>query len=162
MLDGRDIEEIDPIALRCRVGLVFQLPMILEGTVRDNVLYGTDGDIDVQAGLGKAGLDATYLERQAQSLSVGEAQRLAIARALVRSPEVLLMDEPTSALDQDSRRKIEELVRSLAETGLTLVVVTHDLAQAERIADDAWLLVGGVAKAHGHPSDLHEMWESHR
>lgn len=163
LLDGDDIETIGPTELRRRVGLVFQLPMALEGTVRDNITYGLDSDgVDAEAALRNAGLDSGYLEREATSLSVGEAQRLSIARALVREPEVLLMDEPTSALDRDSRAQIETLVRGLVDTGLTLVVVTHDLGQAERVADDACLLVAGVMKAQGHPRDLHEMWETHK
>lgn len=163
LLDGTDIEAIDPVALRRRVGLVFQLPMIFEGSVRENVVYGlSDRDIVTDDALAMAGLDASYAQRVASSLSVGEAQRVSLARALVREPEVLLMDEPTSALDRDSREIIESLVRSLSESGLTVVLVTHDLAQAERVADEAWLLVGGVAKANGHPSTLHEMWDEHR
>lgn len=163
LLDGTDIESIDAVTLRRRVGLVFQLPMILEGSVRENVLYGLrDRDVVVEDALARAGLDASYGQRVAGSLSVGEAQRVSIARALVREPDVLLMDEPTSALDRDSREIIESLVRSLSESGLTVVLVTHDLAQAERVADEAWLLVGGAAKANGHPSALHEMWDEHR
>jgi len=110
MLDGRDIEEINPIALRRRVGLVFQLPMILEGSVRDNLLYGTDQDVDVEGGLGKAGLDCLTWSGRLDPLAVGEAQRLAIAPALVRDPDILLMDEPTSPLDRDPLPEVEELV----------------------------------------------------
>ena len=163
VMGGTDIEQLDPIVLRRRVGLVFQVPMILEGSVRDNLVYGMDvDDVDEYTALSKAGLAAAYLERTASTLSVGEAQRVSIARALVREPEVLLMDEPTSALDRDSRDTIEGLVRSLADTGLTVIVVTHDLHQAERVAEDAWLLVGGRARTNGHPRFLHEMWETHR
>lgn len=163
LLDGTDIETIDPTQLRRRVGLVFQLPMTLEGSVRDNITYGLDtAVVDVEGAAQRAGLDQGYLERTATSLSVGEAQRMSIARALVRDPEVLLMDEPTSALDRDSRAQIEKLIRSLAEAGLTLVVVTHDLAQAERLADDAWLLIAGTAQGRGDPRDLHGMWAANQ
>ena len=88
-MGGTDIEKLDPIVLRRRVGLVFQVPMILEGSVRDNLLYGMDhSDVDVYTALSRAGLDASYLEQTASTLSVGEGQRVSIARAFVREPEV--------------------------------------------------------------------------
>lgn len=163
LLDGADIETIDPINLRRRVGLVFQLPMLFEGTVRDNLLYALDAArLDPEAALTRVSLDGSYLDRRGDSLSVGEAQRVSLGRALMRDPEVLLMDEPTSALDRDSRTVIESLVRSLAGEGLTVAVVTHDLSQAERIADHAWLLVAGVVHTSGLPASLESMWEEHR
>ena len=75
------------------------------------------------------------LDRRADALSGGEAQRLCIARALLTGPEVLLLDEPTSSLDESARDVIEALGRGLVDSGVPLVWVTHDLRQAARIAD---------------------------
>jgi ABC-type molybdate transport system ATPase subunit len=83
------------------------------------------------------------LDRQADDLSGGEAQRVCIARALLTEPDVLLMDEPTSSLDRASRGVIERLVRSLADDGLAVLWVTHDLAQARRLADRVVVLIDG-------------------
>jgi ABC-type phosphate transport system ATPase subunit len=91
-----------------------------------------------------AGLDASFVGKDPGALSVGEQQRVSIARALALEPEALLMDEPTSALDEAARRRIEELVRELnAALGLTIVVVSHDLDQVSRVADRVVVLVDG-------------------
>jgi ABC-type glutathione transport system ATPase component len=90
------------------------------------------------------GLDVSLAGRDPQALSVGQQQRVTMARALALEPEALLLDEPTSALDQAARRRIEELVRDLnIRLGLTLVFVSHDLAQVERAADRVVVLAEG-------------------
>jgi putative ABC transport system ATP-binding protein len=146
-LDGAPIEEIDPLELRRRIGMVFQLPALFGETVEDTVLYGvrlTGKRADVEHLLGLAGLAPSLASRNPQSLSVGQQQRVSIARALALEPEVLLMDEPTSALDQVARQRIEDLIGQLnKELGLTTVVVSHALDQVERIADRVVLLVDG-------------------
>jgi ABC-type methionine transport system ATPase subunit len=146
-LDGAPIEEIDPLELRRRIGMVFQLPALFGDTVEDTVLYGvrlTGKRADVEHLLGLAGLAPSLARRNPQSLSVGQQQRVSIARALALEPEVLLMDEPTSALDQAARQRIEDLIGQLnKELGLTTVVVSHALDQVERIADRVVLLVDG-------------------
>lgn len=146
-LDGDPIEEIDPLELRRRIGMVFQLPALFGDTVEDTVLYGvrlTGKRADVEHLLGLAGLAPSLASRNPQSLSVGQQQRVSIARALALEPEVLLMDEPTSALDQAARQRIEDLIGQLnKELGLTTVVVSHALDQVERIADRVVLLVDG-------------------
>jgi putative ABC transport system ATP-binding protein len=146
-LDGAPIEEIDPLELRRRIGMVFQLPALFGDTVEDTVLYGvrlTGKRADVEHLLGLAGLAPSLASRNPQSLSVGQQQRVSIARALALEPEVLLMDEPTSALDQAARQRIEDLIGQLnEELGLTTVVVSHALDQVERIADRVVLLVDG-------------------
>jgi ABC-type cobalamin/Fe3+-siderophores transport system ATPase subunit len=73
--------------------------------------------------------------READRLSVGEAQRLCLARALAREPDVLALDEPTSALDTGSKGGIERLIRGLADDGLTVVMVTHEPRHAAELAD---------------------------
>jgi ABC-type methionine transport system ATPase subunit len=91
-----------------------------------------------------AGLDASFKDKAPQSLSVGEQQRVSIARALALEPEVLLVDEPTSALDEAARRRIEDLIQELnASLGLSIVLVSHALDQVERVADRVVFLVAG-------------------
>ncbi|TMM01536.1 MAG: ATP-binding cassette domain-containing protein [Actinobacteria bacterium] len=136
----RDVCSLDPLALRREVALVPQLPALLPGTVADNLrfaarLAGRDVDGEV---LDRVGLDASFADRIATRLSVGEQQRAMLARTLVQQPSVLLLDEPTSALDPDARDAVEATLRRLrAELGLATVLVTHDPAQAERLADRA-------------------------
>jgi len=145
LLDGIDLAELDPLALRRRVGMVFQRPVVFAGSVRDNLRVADDGAGDETLGeaLGRAGLESSFLDRRADDLSGGEAQRSCIARALLTGPEVLLMDEPTSALDVDARATIEQLARSLADQGIPVVWVTHDLDQADRLADRTIVMIDG-------------------
>lgn len=146
-LDGRPTSGMDPLELRRRVGMVFQLPALFGDTVEDAVLYGArlaGKKADASRLLGVVGLDASLSGREPESLSVGQQQRVSIARALTLEPEVLLMDEPTSALDEAARNRIEDLVGKLnASLGLTIVLVSHDLAQVERVADRVVLLDAG-------------------
>jgi putative ABC transport system ATP-binding protein len=155
----RDVREYDPLALRREVCLVPQLPAPLEGTVADNVLYGVGlvgRDADVARMLELSGLDPAFAERDASQLSVGEQQRVMLARALALEPAVLLLDEPTSALDEDVRDAVERTLLDLREgLDLSYVLVTHDLDQAARMAD--WVLrldLGGVMLAQGATVEL--------
>jgi ABC-type multidrug transport system fused ATPase/permease subunit len=136
-LDGEDILAFDPPALRRRVALVAQAPVMLPGTVADNLAYGlADPRADARdAALAAAGLDATFLSRTARALSGGERARVALARALTRDPDALLLDEPTAALDPDTARHIAETITALARRDLIVIVATHDLALAEAVAD---------------------------
>lgn len=145
LLDGRDIADEDPTALRRRVGMVFQRPIVFGGTVRDNLRVADPaaGDERDRAVLARCGLDPGLSDRQADDLSGGEAQRLCLARSLLTDPEVVLMDEVTSSLDVDARLTIEQLARTLADGGTPVVWVTHDLDQAERLADRLIVVVGG-------------------
>lgn len=136
--EGRDVRERDPLALRREVSLVPQLPALVEGTVHDNVAYGprlAGHSFDARSCLELAGLDAAFEDRDASKLSVGEQQRVMLARALALEPRVLLLDEPTSALDQEARDAVEgTLMRLRARTAISIVVVTHDIEQARRLA----------------------------
>jgi len=134
---GDDVRELDVLALRRRAVLVPQLPAPLPGTVADNVRYGpslVEREPDVNSCLGRAGLARTYAERDAAELSVGEQQRVMLARALALEPEVLLLDEPTSALDEAAREGVERTLIELAQAGVAMVLVTHDRGQAVRVA----------------------------
>ncbi len=128
LFDGTDVRDYDVLELRRRVQLVGQVPVTFPGTVADNLA----GDATL---LPRVGLAAPLASRHADRLSVGEAQRLSLARALAVGPDVLALDEPTSALDQASKAGIEVLVRSLADEGLTVVMVTHEARQARELAD---------------------------
>ena len=164
LLDSADITEIDPTQLRKRVGMIFQTPALFEGGVRGNLAYGlTDvSDDELRSALASAGLGDGFLERDSSALSVGQAQRVCIARALVRRPEILLMDEPTSALDRDAAARIEQLVTSLNQTGLTVILVTHNLDQALRLAHHAILVVDGRVAATGTPREVTGAWPRER
>ena len=94
------------------------------------------------------------LDRPADQLSGGEAQRMTIARALLTEPAVLLADEPTASLDTASRRTIEDLARELADSGVPLVWITHDTAQLRRLADHAVVLIDGEVASFGHVDEL--------
>jgi putative ABC transport system ATP-binding protein len=120
LLAGRDVRHYDVLDLRRRVQVVGQVPVTFPGTVADNV------GGDTPALLARVGLSSALAGREADRLSVGEAQRMCLARSLALGPEVLALDEPTSALDTASKAGIESLVVGLAESGLTVVMVTHD------------------------------------
>ena len=139
LFEGEDVRSFDVLDLRRRAALVPQLPAPLPGTVADNVRYGPslcNRDPDVDNCLGRAGLGRPYADREASELSVGEQQRVMLARALALEPDVLLLDEPTSALDETARDGVERTLAELAHGGVAMVLVTHDRAQAERIASE--------------------------
>src|SRR5689334_20468424 len=137
--EGKDVRDHDPLALRREVSLVPQLPALIDGTVHDNVAYGprlAGHSFDARSCLALAGLDPAFENRDSAKLSVGEQQRVMLARALALNPRVLLLDEPTSALDQAARDSVEATLRGLrARTAISTVVVTHDMEQARRLAD---------------------------
>ena len=140
-----DVAALDVRRLRRRVGMVFQRPTPFPGTVHENLRVAEpsldeDGAIAL---LASVGLPAEFVERDALTLSGGEAQRMCTARTLATRPEAVLMDEPTSALDEDNARGVEDLARSLVGAGVSIVWVTHDRAQIDRIADVVIRLDGG-------------------
>ena len=129
----------------------------------DNVRYGPQlrgkklSEAEVKSLLSLSDLDPALSSRPASELSVGQAQRVALARTLANDPEVLLLDEPTSALDPISTQNIEEAIVRLKETGgLTTVIVSHSVKQIQRIADLVCLVVDGEVVEVLAPSDLSE------
>jgi phosphate transport system ATP-binding protein len=146
LLDGRDIydEDMDVVALRQRVGMVFQKPNPFPQPIYDNVAFGPrvmgmDVKMDevVERSLKAAALwDEVKddLRSDALGLSLGQQQRLCIARVISVQPEVILMDESTSALDPIATLRIEELIAELKQD-YTIVIVTHNMQQAARVSD---------------------------
>jgi tungstate transport system ATP-binding protein len=159
--DGRQVDVTNaPLATLREVTTVFQRPLLLDTTVWRNVAYGLRlrGRYE-QAAVGAA-LEQVGLAHLAQSpgrvLSGGEAQRVALARALVVRPRVLLLDEPTANLDPANVAIIEGVAQGLRRQGTTLVIVTHNLFQARRLADEAALLIDGALVEAGPAEQLFE------
>ena len=137
---------VDVNGLRAKVGMLFQQPVIFPASIADNVLFGakrlrklsrSERVEVVESALREAAFWDEAKDRlgaPATSLSVGQQQRLCLARALAVNPEIILMDEPTSALDPKSTQAIEELIVRLKERH-TIVIVTHNVAQARRVTD---------------------------
>ncbi len=158
-----DVADLEPRRLRRRVGMVFQQPTLLPGTVRDN-LAAADPDASEEQrrdALAAAELPATILDRPADALSGGEAQRACLARTLMTQPDVLLMDEPTAALDGELRLGLERLARRLADAGRPMLWVTHDEAQGRRLADHVLVLASGSIAAAGGADLLADGEEGH-
>jgi tungstate transport system ATP-binding protein len=152
LFDGQQIDTPPPLALRRRVTTVFQRPIVLNRSVRDNLAYGL-----VARGVTAYGdriarlLDALALgpfaHAPAPTLSGGEIQRVALGRALAFDPEVLLLDEPTANLDPPNVALIERLIRDRKARGTTIVLATHHVFQARRLADrTAFLLEGQIVE----------------
>ncbi len=150
-LHEAELPSYDVLALRRRVGMLQQAPVLLEGSVLADLRVGRQTLTAGEAGelLARVGLSPEFVDRSTEGLSGGEAQRLCLARALAVGPEVLLLDEPTSALDSFAAASVEAVVRALVADGLSVVMVSHDLQQARRIADDVVVLMNGVVAAVG-------------
>lgn len=160
-LDGHDITTLDVLALRRRLGMVFQKPALFPGNVAENVAYGPELDgrrltaDEINELLALADLPPDYAQRDVKELSGGEAQRVAIARTLANGPNSLLLDEPTSALDPAARRHIRETISKLRqELGLTVIWVTHYMDEVVEVADRVALLLDGRIEDEGTPQQL--------
>lgn len=146
-----------PEQVTARQALVFQKPVLLRRSVAANidfVLKARGKDIaERPALLDHVGL-AHKANQPARLLSGGEAQRLALARALATDPEVLFFDEPTASLDPASVLAIEEIVSEARARGVRIIFVTHDMGQARRIADDVVFLHRGRVAEHEPARDF--------
>ena len=144
-----------------RRAILFQRPVMLRRTTAANVAYalaqaGTPRKLRahrVAALLERVGL-ADLAQRPARRLSGGEQQRLALARALARDPEILLLDEPTANLDPAATRSVEEIVLMAAQSGIKIVMASHDLGQVRRLAGDVIFLVRGALCERGEAADF--------
>ena len=147
-------------AIRARQAMVFQHPVLLRRSVLANIRFVVD-----RAGPGRAGLSRhdrnaraqSYLElaglehqgaQPARLLSGGEQQRLAIARALALNPDILFLDEPTASLDPAATLAVEQLIGTVHDSRTKIVLVTHDIGQARRLADDVIFLHQGRVIEH--------------
>jgi tungstate transport system ATP-binding protein len=163
--DDRPIDSEPPLEVRRRVTTVFQRPFVLSRSVRANLAFGlhvrgwSNRPAEIDHLLTALGL-ASLAHAPAQSLSGGEIQRVALARALAFDPAVLLLDEPTANLDPRNVRLVEELIRERQAQGVTVVLATHQIFQARRLAHRAALLLDGqvieagpTAEMLDHPRD---------
>jgi len=132
-----------------RLAMVFQRPVMLRRTAAANVAYALPGRDDARVAqlLDRVGL-AHVAGRPARKLSGGEQQRLALARALARDPEILFLDEPTASLDPAATKAVEDIVAAVAASGVKIVMATHDIGQARRLAGDVVFFVRGRIVEH--------------
>ncbi|MEY1555655.1 ATP-binding cassette domain-containing protein [Yoonia sp. R2331] len=134
---------------------VFQAPVVLRRTVAGNLRYpltlsrAPDQEARVADWAARAGLTAK-LHLQASRLSGGERQKLALARALITAPKVLFLDEPCASLDGAATRAIEALLLDAASRGTRIILATHDMGQARRLASDALFMVQGQIHERGN------------
>ncbi|CQR48921.1 MULTISPECIES: ABC transporter ATP-binding protein [Haloferax] len=167
--DVWDLPEARRLAVRRRVGMAFQTRSLFSTTVAENVSYGlrvrrpwSARVRDAVAGLfGRDERADTVgdalrtvgmfdkVDRDAGSLSAGEAQRVAIARALAPDPDVLLLDEPTSNLDPRNTAAIESAMRAARDRGIAVALATHDMQQARRVSDRTAVILGGTCIESG-------------
>lgn len=153
---GKISHAVDLAEARQREAYVFQTPIMLRRTVRQNLAYplqliGRPADeihVATRDWAQRIGL-AKAIETQAPRLSGGEKQKLALGRALIRKPDLLFLDEPCANLDGHATREIEELLLAARDSGTRIVMATHDLAQAKRLATDAIFLLNGAVHETG-------------
>jgi len=153
----KELREYSPCSLRREVGYLFQTPYLFPQTVKDNFAY-VDSSLTEDAiveMLTSVNLKSDYLQSTVDVLSVGEKQRIALARLLAMNPRVMLLDEPTSALDERNSSKILKLIKGLiSQNDMTIIMVTHDPRQALDLEGEALLLVDGRLVEHGPARDL--------
>jgi ABC-type multidrug transport system fused ATPase/permease subunit len=163
-LDGTDLEELALESLRAQISFVFQETVLFDDTVEGNIRLGREGasEVEVQRAAVLAGADEfiqrlpegyrTRLGRSGGKLSVGQKQRLSIARALVRNAPILILDEPTSALDSDTEQRLVAALREASKTRLVLVIA-HRLSTV-RAADQICFLQEGRILERGTHDEL--------
>jgi tungstate transport system ATP-binding protein len=140
----------DAVEPAARQAMVFQRPVMLRRSARANLEYPLamagvprpERDARIGDALGRTGL-GPLAETPARLLSVGEQQRLALARAWLLEPEVLFLDEPTASLDPAATRAVERLIQAIFESGTKIVMTTQDMGQARRLGDEVFFFYGG-------------------
>jgi tungstate transport system ATP-binding protein len=125
-----------------RRAIVFQRPTMLRRSAGANIRYASAGRDRTRELLALVGLEHAA-DRPARRLSAGEQQRLALARALARDPTILFLDEPTASLDPGSTKAVEDVIRTVSARGIKIVMSTHDLGEARRLAGEVVLLHRG-------------------
>ena len=160
---GNDIETMKPHEYRAKVGMVFQSFNLFDNmTVLENCMVGQvkvlkknkkDAKVAAMHYLEKVGM-APYINARPRQLSGGQKQRVAIARALAMEPEVLLFDEPTSALDPEMVGEVLNVMQQLAREGMTMLVVTHEMAFARDVSDRVVFMADGFICEEGTPAEI--------
>ena len=164
---GRDItsHDMNLSQYRAKVGMVFQSFNLFNNmTALNNCITGQvsvlkrsreEAEATAMKYLEHVGM-APYINARPAQLSGGQKQRVAIARALAMEPEALLFDEPTSALDPQMVGEVLDVMRSLASDGLTMIVVTHEMAFARDVSTNVVFMSGGIICEEGRPRDIFE------
>ena len=164
---GKDItsHDMNLSQYRAKVGMVFQSFNLFNNmTALNNCITGQvsvlkrsreEAEATAMKYLERVGM-APYINARPSQLSGGQKQRVAIARALAMEPEALLFDEPTSALDPQMVGEVLDVMRSLAESGLTMIVVTHEMAFARDVSTNVVFMADGVICEEGSPKDIFE------
>ena len=165
LIDGEVVTDpaVDPVAVRRRLGMVFQaFNLFPHLTVLDNVALApmrahgmprAEAEERARELLARFGLGG-HEDRHPDRLSGGQQQRVAIVRALATSPRALLLDEVTSALDPELVGEVLAVVRELKETGMTMLIATHEMGFAHEVADEVCFLHEGVILERGAPDEL--------
>ena len=157
LFDNQDYRSLPPCQLRRQVGYLFQTPFLFPGTVADNLLFAEPelSDDRIDHLLDHASIDPNIKNRPVDNLSLGEKQRVALARLLATEPRVILLDEPTAALDPTYTEKIESSVKQIAtDDGLTVIMVSHHPGQARRMGGEGLLIAAGRLVEHGPVEQL--------
>ena len=157
--------------IRQQIGMVFQhFHLFPHMTVQDNLMYAPmkakgirkyEAEEKARQLLERVGL-AQKADAYPNSLSGGQKQRVAIARALAMEPELMLFDEPTSALDPEMVKEVLEVMKDLAKSGMTMVVVTHEMGFAREVADRVLFLDHGILVEEGEPESFFQQPRSDR
>ncbi|KPN80270.1 Glutamine ABC transporter ATP-binding component [Apilactobacillus kunkeei] len=166
LLDGKDLvssSEKELIQLRTHIGMVFQSFNLFENkTVIDNITLAPikvkgmskeDAEAKAHELLKTVGLD-DKADVYPDSLSGGQAQRIAIVRALAMDPEVILFDEPTSALDPEKVGEVLSVMQDLAKKDMTMIIVTHEMEFAKNVSDEIWFMDEGKIQEKQAPQDF--------
>ncbi|WP_333714888.1 ATP-binding cassette domain-containing protein [Yoonia sp.] len=167
LAEGQITWQVPTEAARRAQSFVFQRPVMLRRSVLDNLAYplrirglrrasAQETAVAWAARIGLAGAE----DRPATSLSGGEQQKLALARALITAPELVFLDEPTASLDGRSTREIESLLQEQRAAGTRIIMSTHHMGQARRLADDVIFLCGGKIVETGPATDFFETPQS--
>ncbi len=167
LLDGTDItalkKEKDIDAVRMRMGMVFQqFNLFPHMTVKENIIHAPvnvkgmskdDAEKLAKQLLEKVGV-LDKIDAYPSSLSGGQQQRVAIARALAMQPEIMLFDEPTSALDPEMVGEVLNVMEQLADEGMTMVIVTHEMGFAKEVSDRVFFIDQGIILEENIPEEL--------
>ena len=162
-LDMKNVSKKEVIDVRKNMGFVFQgfnlfrnmtvMGNVLEGLVTARGMNKSDAQKIAEAVLTRVGM-YEHRNKYPDELSGGQQQRVAIARAIAPNPDVILFDEPTSALDPELTKEVLDVIRDLAQSGITMVVVTHEMAFAKEIATKIVFMEDGIIVEQGSASDI--------